>query len=109
MNEEYNEKRSSTYPSTTSEINKILEFLCKLAKEKDIIIEFGGGLNNITFPSFKIRQYRNNPKTDKLYTVCRIIDVDDLTIKNIEFKDFINELTNYFDREFNKMFEKEEI
>lgn len=97
------------YPSNTSEMNKILEFLCKLAKEKNIVIEFGGGLCNDMFPSFRIRQYRNNPKTDKLYTVCRIIDIDELTIMKIEFKDFINELTNYFDREFNKMFEKEEI
>lgn len=112
----YNAKRfepaSNTaliYPSSTSEMNKILEFLCKLAKEKDIIIEFGGGLCDDKFPSFKVRQYRNSPKTNKLYTVCRLIDIDKLTINNVEFKEFINELTNYFDREFNEMFEKEEI
>lgn len=97
------------YPSsTTSEMNKILEFLCKIAKEKDIRIEFGGGLCNDVFPSFRVRQYRTSPKTNKLYTVYRIIDVDDLTITDIEFKEFINELTKYFDREFNEMFEKEE-
>ena len=96
------------YPSSTSEMNKILEFLCKLAKEKNIIIEFGGGLCNDVFPSFRIRQYRNSPKTNKLYTVCRIIDIDNLTIKNVEFKEIIDNLTKYFDEEFNEMFEKEE-
>ena len=96
------------YPSSTNEMNKILEFLCKLAKEKDIIIEFGGGLCDDAFPSFRVRQYRNNPKTDKVYTVYRIIDIDDLTINNVEFKEFIDNLTKYFDKEFNEMFEKEE-
>ena len=92
-----------------AQISDLLEFLCKIAKEKDIQIEFGGGLCNDVFPSFRVRQYRNNPKTDKVYTVSRIIDINELTNMNEEFKEFIKELTNYFDREFNEMFEKEEI
>lgn len=92
-----------------NEMSKILEFLCKIAKEKDIQIEFGGALCDSEFPTFRIRQYRTSPKTNKLYTVCRIIDIDDLTIKNIEFKEFINILTESFDENFNEMFEKEEI
>lgn len=90
---------------------EILEFLCKLAKEKDIqiLFEFGGGLCNSVFPSFKVKQYRIGPKTNKMYTISRIIDIDDLTSMKVEFKDFINELNKYFDIEFNEMFEKEEI
>ena len=93
---------------TTSEMIKTLEFLCKIAKEKDIQIEFSGNLCDGEIPTFKIKQYRTSPKTNKLYVVCRIIDIDDLTIKNIEFKEFINILTEYFDEKFNEMFEEEE-
>ena len=89
-----------------NELNGILEFLCKTAKEKDIYIEFSP-TSNALFPSFKVRQYRTNPENGKSYKISQIIDIDDLLIKNVTFKQLIDELVKDFDEQFNEFFKEE--
>lgn len=95
------------HPGGDNELYKVLEFLCKTAKEKDIHIDFSP-ISNDLLPSFIVRQYRTNPKNGKSYKISQIIDIDDLLIKNVTLKQIIDEIVEKFDEEFNKMFKEEE-
>ena len=106
MNKENNEKQPFEQKDNDSELNKVLEFLCKIAKEKDIHIDFSPAICDLSFPTFKVIQYRINPKNDKTYKITQLIDVDDLRIKNVTFKQFIDEIVKYFDDQFNDMFKE---
>lgn len=95
------------YPGGDNELYKVLDFLCKIAKEKDIHIDFSPITSDYVFPSFKVIQYRTNPENGKSYKISQIIDIDDLLIENVTLKQIINELVEKFDEEFNKMFKEE--
>ena len=103
MYTENNEKQPFAQKDSDNELNKVLEFLCKRAKEKDIHIDFSPAICDLSFPTFKVTQYRTNPKNDKTYKITQMVDVDDLRIKNVTFKQFIDEIVKNFDDQFNDM------
>ena len=106
MYKENNEKQPFKQKDSDSELYKVLEFLCKISKEKDIHIDFSPVFSDSLFPSFKLTQYRTNPKNNKSYKITQIIDVDDLRIKNVTFKQLIDEIVRIFDDQFNDMFKE---
>lgn len=97
------------YPNSDNEFYKVLEFLCKISKEKDIHIEFDPLTSKYIFPSLKVIQYRINPENSKLYKCSQIINIDDLLIKNATFKQIIDLLVEKFDDQFNEMFKEENM
>ena len=103
---ENNVKQPFEQKDSDSELNKVLEFLCKIAKEKDIHIDFSPVIYDSSFPTFKVIQYRTNPKNSKTYKVTQMIDIDDLRIKNVTFNQVIDEIVRQFDDQFNDMFKE---
>ena len=106
MNKENNEKQPFEQKDSDNELYKVLEFLCKISKEKDIHIDFSPVMCDLSFPTFKLTQYRTNPKNNKSYKITQLIDVDDLRIKTVTFKQLIDEIVRNFDDQFNDMFKE---
>ena len=85
--------------------NETLKELCILSKKLGLRIEF----NCAPFDyDIVIRKYKEHPVTKKLYTVRNVIPMSDLDILVLNFEDAITELSKDMDKEFEKMFEKDD-